>query len=56
MTVMKLLKYGEPSTEVKCSACGGTGFPQIAQPAQAGRKIYPPPCKQCSGKGRVNPA
>ena len=50
---MKPLKSGEPSTEVKCSACGGTGFPQVAQPAQAGRRIYPPPCKQCAGKGRT---
>lgn len=40
---MKSLKSGEPSTEVRCSACGGTGFPTVAQPAQAGRRIYPLP-------------
>jgi DnaJ-class molecular chaperone len=56
MTSMKSLKSGEPSTEVRCSACGGTGFPTVAQPAQTGRRIYPLPCKQCSGKGRVKPA
>jgi hypothetical protein len=56
---MKNLKSNEASTEVKCSACGGTGFPTVAQPAQAGRKIYPPACKQCYkvGLGRepINP-
>jgi DnaJ-class molecular chaperone len=53
---MKNLKSNEASTEVKCSACGGTGVPAVAQPAQAGRRIYPPPCKQCSGKGRIKSA
>jgi DnaJ-class molecular chaperone len=53
---MKPLKASEPSSEVTCSACGCTGFPDVAQPAKAGRRIYPPPCKQCLGKGRVNPS
>jgi DnaJ-class molecular chaperone len=42
------------STEIKCSACDGTGFPTVSQPKQPGRRIYPPPCKQCFGKGRIN--
>jgi DnaJ-class molecular chaperone len=50
---MKILKSSDPSTEVKCAACGGTGFPTVAQPAEAGRRIYPPPCKLCAGKGRT---
>jgi DnaJ-class molecular chaperone len=53
---MKYSKSKDVSTEVKCAACDGTGFPSVAQPAQAERKIYPPPCKQCFGKGRVNSA
>jgi DnaJ-class molecular chaperone len=56
MIAMKILKSNEASTEVNCSACGGTGFPTVAQPAQAGRRIYPPPCQKCSGKGRITPA
>ncbi len=47
---MKSLKTGEPSTEVNCPACGGTGFSTVAQPAKPSRRIYPAPCKQCSGK------
>lgn len=50
---MKSLKSNEASMEVKCSACDGTGFPTVAQPAQPERKIYPAPCKQCFGKGRI---
>jgi hypothetical protein len=41
--------------EEKCPACGGTGFPPVKQPA-AGRRIYPPPCKTCGGKGRMTEA
>ena len=36
-----------------CSACKGTGFPDVTQPAQPGRKIYPVKCETCSGKGRI---
>jgi DnaJ-class molecular chaperone len=39
--------------EVKCEACNGTGFPLVIQPARSGRKIYPPPCAICGGKGRI---
>ena len=56
MIAMKNLKSEDASTELKCSACDGTGFPKVAQPAQPGRKIYPPPCKWCLGKGRVRSA
>jgi cytochrome c len=31
----------------------GTGFLKIKQPAQPGRKIYPPKCPECLGKGRI---
>jgi hypothetical protein len=40
MTAVKKLKSKDASTEVKCSACDGTGFQAVAQPAQPGRKIY----------------
>jgi DnaJ-class molecular chaperone len=53
---MKNLKSGDVPAEVRCTACDGTGFPKVAQPAQPGRKIYPPPCKRCLGKGRITPA
>jgi DnaJ-class molecular chaperone len=39
--------------EVKCPACGGTGFPKVRQPMQTGRRIYPATCKECLGKGRL---
>ena len=41
-------------TEVDCPACEGTGYPTVAQPRQAGRKIFPARCKQCLGKGRID--
>jgi DnaJ-class molecular chaperone len=44
-----------PSTqqiEIKCPACGATGFPTVTQPVPP-RKIYPAPCKKCGGKGRI---
>jgi DnaJ-class molecular chaperone len=40
--------------EDKCPACNGTGFPIVKQPAQPNRKIYPPPCRKCGGKGRIS--
>lgn len=42
----------KPSTEVRCDDCNGTGFPPLREPAP-GRRIYPPPCKKCGGKGRL---
>ena len=52
---MKNLKPKALSTEVKCPACADTGFPTVAQPANPWRKIFPPSCKQCLGKGRITP-
>jgi DnaJ-class molecular chaperone len=54
MTAKKHLKSDDAPAEVVCSACDGTGFPKVSQPAQPGRRIYPAPCKQCLGKGRIN--
>jgi DnaJ-class molecular chaperone len=36
-----------------CAACEGTGFPEVKQPVEPGRKIYPPGCKACDGKGKI---
>jgi DnaJ-class molecular chaperone len=41
------------SPEHKCPVCKGTGFPPVKQPKEPGRRIYPPRCKRCDGKGRV---
>jgi DnaJ-class molecular chaperone len=40
-------------TEQRCPACDGTGFAVVMQPVQPGRRIYPPPCEECGGKGRI---
>jgi hypothetical protein len=56
MMAMSKLKSTKLFTEIKCAACDGTGYPAVAQPKQPGRRIYPPPCKQCSGKGRIDSA
>jgi DnaJ-class molecular chaperone len=48
------MKKPDPKpTEQKCPACNGTGFPTLSQPVQPSRKIYPAPCKECGGKGRI---
>jgi len=46
------MRKGEIS-ELKCEACNGTGFPPVKQPSKPGRRIYPTPCKECGGKGRI---
>jgi DnaJ-class molecular chaperone len=46
-------KSHEVLRETICAACNGTGFPKVRQPTEPGRKIYPGPCKQCLGKGRI---
>lgn len=46
-------KPEEVWTEIKCSACNGTGFPTNIRSILPGRKIYPPPCSECAGKGRI---
>ena len=40
-------------TELRCPACDGTGVAVVMQPVQPGHRIYPPPCKECGGKGRI---
>jgi hypothetical protein len=40
-------------TEQRCPACDGTGVTAAIQPVQPGRRIYPPPCAECHGKGRI---
>jgi len=50
---MKTPEPKEVWTEKICSACNGTGFPPVTQPTKPGRKVYPAPCEQCSGKGRI---
>jgi DnaJ-class molecular chaperone len=49
-------KLSAKPTERKCPACDGTGFRAIKQPTEPGRRIYPPRCKECAGKGRVEAA
>jgi DnaJ-class molecular chaperone len=39
--------------EKRCPACDGTGVLAAIQPVQPGRKLYPPPCKECGGRGRI---
>jgi DnaJ-class molecular chaperone len=39
--------------EKRCRACDGTGALATIQPVQPGRRIYPPPCGECDGKGRI---
>jgi DnaJ-class molecular chaperone len=51
--LMAMKKPYEVLTEIICPACDGIGFPKVQQPAEPGRKIYPPACKQCFGKGRI---
>jgi hypothetical protein len=40
-------------TELRCSACDGTGFPKVTKALPPGRNIYPAPRKECSGKARI---
>jgi DnaJ-class molecular chaperone len=49
----KELRETAEEGELRCDACGGTGFPSVMQPVQPGRKIYPAPCRKCGGKGRM---
>jgi DnaJ-class molecular chaperone len=48
-----MVKKKTAPVEVKCEACNGTGFPPAIRPARPERRIYPPPCKVCGGKGRI---
>jgi hypothetical protein len=53
---IQMKKPAASPTEQKCAACNGTGFAVVAQPELPGRKIYPPRCKECEGKGRITGA
>jgi DnaJ-class molecular chaperone len=44
----------EDLTEVICPVCNGTGLQNVKQPVQPGRKVFPPKCAECLGKGRIN--
>jgi DnaJ-class molecular chaperone len=48
-----LMQKRSPPSERRCDACNGTGFSKVKQPATPGRKIYPPRCTKCDGKGRI---
>ena len=50
---MKRRRSRKIQTEIICPACEGSGFPPVKQPIEPGRKIYPAPCPQCLGKGRI---
>jgi DnaJ-class molecular chaperone len=52
-TSFKELRNISEDLEIRCDACGGTGFPTVMQPVKPGRKIYPAPCRKCGGKGRL---
>ena len=39
--------------EKRCPACDGSGVLATIQPVQPGRRIYPPPCGECDGRGRI---
>jgi DnaJ-class molecular chaperone len=43
----------EPINERECSGCSGTGFAVVTQPKAPGRRIFPPRCSKCEGKGRI---
>jgi DnaJ-class molecular chaperone len=43
----------EPIKERECSGCNGTGFMPVVQPKELGRRIFPPRCSKCEGKGRI---
>jgi len=51
--IAELKRPREVLTEVVCPACDSTGFQKVKQPTQTGRKIYPPKCTECCGKGRI---
>jgi hypothetical protein len=48
-------KLDRPSrlVERSCPACSGTGKAPVKQTTRPGVRVYPPPCKECGGKGRV---
>jgi DnaJ-class molecular chaperone len=49
MSMSKRLVAGEEL----CSACDGTGLAKVRQQAKPGRRVYPPKCTKCGGRGRI---
>jgi hypothetical protein len=45
-------RVANPNEKI-CPASDGAGVLPAIQPVQPGRRIYPPPCKDCGGKGRI---
>jgi DnaJ-class molecular chaperone len=41
------------ATEELCAACGGTGLAKVRQQAKPGKRVYPPKCAKCGGRGRI---
>jgi DnaJ-class molecular chaperone len=41
------------AAEELCSACGGTGLVKVKQQAKPGKRVYPPKCGKCGGRGRI---
>ena len=39
--------------EEKCQACDGAAYQAVKQPSQPNHRIFPSPCKECGGKGRI---
>jgi DnaJ-class molecular chaperone len=51
---MKLKRPRAKPLEKQCVDCNGTGRMAVAErPTRPGSRIYPAPCKQCRGKGRI---
>jgi DnaJ-class molecular chaperone len=49
MAMSKRVAFGE----ALCPACAGTGLAKVKQAIKPGRRVYPPKCVKCDGKGRV---
>jgi DnaJ-class molecular chaperone len=49
------MKRGRPKAivEERCLACKGTGVQEVVKQPASGRRIYPPRCTRCEGKGRI---
>jgi len=39
--------------EELCFACDGTGHAKVRRQAKPGRRVYPPRCAKCGGRGRT---
>ena len=48
-------KKPKPKEEI-CPACNGTGVEPVIEQPPPGRRIFPPRCRQCNGKGRFTEA